>query len=274
MPELTSDISQSLLDAVDDLAQRTGDSRSAIVSHALADALGVDHASLFQVSAAGALVAGVTRGSITVAELVTHGDFGLGTFDDLDGEMVVLDGTAYQVTKDGTTIADPAAHVPYGVVLNFHPDATAELEPFDSFDDLVRELDALRTTDNEFFAVRIDGTFDHVKTRAVCKAEGDSLVDAASVQAKFEFDDITGTMAGVWSPKYTQSITVAEWHLHFLTDDHQGGGHVLGGRGSGLQVQVQRVADFHVAFPETAAFMTADLDADHREALDSAETDS
>ena len=89
MPELTSDISQSLLDAVDDLAQRTGDSRSAIVSHALADALGVDHASLFQVSAAGALVAGVTRGSITVAELVTHGDFGLGTFDDLDGEILM-----------------------------------------------------------------------------------------------------------------------------------------------------------------------------------------
>ena len=151
MPNLTADISQSLLDAVDDLARRTGESRSDIVSHALADALGVDHASLFQVSAAGALVAGVTRGSITVAELTTHGDFGLGTFDDLDGEMVVLDGTAYYVTKDSTTIADPAARIPYGVVLNFNPDATAELPYVDSFDDLRKELDSMRTTDNELF---------------------------------------------------------------------------------------------------------------------------
>jgi acetolactate decarboxylase len=273
MPNLTTEISQSLLDAVDDLARRTGDSRSAIVSHALADALGVEHASLFQVSAADALVAGVTRGSITVAELTTHGDFGLGTFDDFDGELVVLDGTSYQVTKDGIAIADPDAKVPYAAVLNFRADETTELSAVGSFDDLLQALDALRGTDNDFFAVRIDGTFDHVKTRAVCKSEGDNLVDAAQAQAYFEFDDVTGTVAGVWSPEYTQSITVTGWHLHFLTDDHQGGGHVLSSYGSGLWAQVQRVANFHVAFPETVAFMQADLTIDRRKELDDAEAD-
>lgn len=274
MPKLTCEISQSLIDAVDEHASRTGDSRSTIVSHALADALGVDHASLFQVSAAGALVAGVTRGSVTVAELTTHGDFGLGTFDDFDGEMVVLDGTAFQVTRDGAAVADPTEKVPYAVVMNFHPDRTVGLPPVESYDDLLGQLDALRTTDNEFFAIRIDGSFDHMKTRAVCRSEGDTLVEAAQAQAEFEFDDVTGTLVGIWSPPYTNAITVAGWHLHFLTDDQQNGGHVLNSHGSGWDVQIQRVADFHVAFPETTAFMEADLSIDHSRELADAESDN
>ena len=78
----------------------------------------------------------------------------------------------------------------------------------------------------------------------------------------------------MWSPRFTNWVTVADWHLHFLTDDHQGGGHVLDCHGSGLEAQVQRVADFHVALPETVAFMQADLATDHRHALDEAETDN
>ncbi|MDX2381887.1 MAG: acetolactate decarboxylase [Acidimicrobiia bacterium] len=58
-----------------------------------------------------------------------------------------------------------------------------------------------------------------------------------------------------------------------MTDDHQGGGHVLNSCGSGLRAQVQRIANFHVAFPETAAFMRADLTVDRRDELDDAETD-
>ncbi len=32
-----------------------------------------------------------------------HGDFGLGTLNDLDGEVVVLDGVAYQQRADGSS---------------------------------------------------------------------------------------------------------------------------------------------------------------------------
>lgn len=274
MPTLTCEISQSLLDALEELRGTTGDSTSTVVSHALADFLNVDQASLFQVSSPGALVAGVTRGSVTVGALTTHGDFGIGTFDDFDGEMVVLDGTAFQVTRDGVAVADPDDHVPYAVVVNFSPDTTHEVDEVESFDDLLAHLDGLRTTDNEFFAIRADATFAHVKTRAVCKSQGDDLVEAAQAQAEFEFDDVTGTILGFWSPAYTKAVSLAGWHLHFLDVDHVRGGHVLRVRGGDLRVQVQRIADFHVAFPETATFLHADLDTDRTEDLEAAEGDS
>ena len=41
---------------------------------------------LFQVSTSGALVAGLYQGAVSTAVVLQHGDFGLGTFADLDGE--------------------------------------------------------------------------------------------------------------------------------------------------------------------------------------------
>ena len=42
-------------------------------------------------STCGALVQGDYQGCVTVGELLKHGDFGLGTFDGLDGEGIMLD---------------------------------------------------------------------------------------------------------------------------------------------------------------------------------------
>ena len=47
---------------------------------------------LFQTSTITALSAGDYDGELTVAQLKEQGDFGLGTYDALDGEMIVLDG--------------------------------------------------------------------------------------------------------------------------------------------------------------------------------------
>ena len=272
MPTLTCEISQSLLDALTARRKQTGETTDHIVMSALADALQVGHATLFQISTTGALVEGVTQGAITVGELTRHGDFGLGTFTDFDGEMVLVDGATYQVARNGVTAARDDAQVPFAVVTHFMPEGGAEFESVASLDELVGRLDAMRNTGNEFFAVRIDGTFDHVKTRAVCKSEGaTSLVDAASSQAEFAFDDVEGLLVGFWTPAYAKSVNVAGWHLHFLTADRSGGGHLLACRGTGLRAQVQHLSDFRMAIPETAAFLKADLTHDRSRDLDWAE---
>ena len=41
-------------------------------------------------------MAGLYGGTLTVGELLEHGDLGLGTLDSIDGELIVLDGKAYQ----------------------------------------------------------------------------------------------------------------------------------------------------------------------------------
>lgn len=50
----------------------------------------------YQVSTLQALALGYSKSVITVGELLKHGNLGLGTFEDVDGEMIVLDGKCYR----------------------------------------------------------------------------------------------------------------------------------------------------------------------------------
>jgi len=274
MPKLNCEISHSLLNALAAKAQQTGETIDHIVISALAEVLQIEHATLFQISTAGALIEGVTQAAVTVGELARHGDFGLGTFADLNGEMVVVNGVNYQVTREGVVVAPHDAPVPFAVVTHFMPEWSVDFGTIVSLEDLAGHLDALRNTDNEFFAVRIDGIFGRVKTRVFCKSDrAASLVEAASSQAEFEFHDVEGVLAGFWTPEYTKSVNISGWHLHFLTADRRGGGHLLDCQSAQLHVQMQHLSDFHMALPETAAFMKADLRRDTSKALAEAEKD-
>src|SRR5271154_6482402 len=117
MPTLSCDIFESLMQALAARSARTGEPLSHIVMSALADALEIDHSTLFQVSTSTALVQGVYDGVVRVGELKQHGDFGLGTFDGLDGEMLALDGHFYQVQGSGkVSESSDDAKVPFAVV--------------------------------------------------------------------------------------------------------------------------------------------------------------
>jgi acetolactate decarboxylase len=273
MPTLTCDISESLMHALQTRSRQTGEPVAHIVMSSLADTLEIDHSTLFQVSTSTALVEGVYGGVVTISELKQHGSFGLGTFDGLDGEMLALDGCFYQVLGDGTVReASEEARAPFAVVTEFRAERRFTVDRAESFDDLTAQLDHRRDTENLFFAVRIDGRFSHVRTRALCKtASGVSLLDATAHQPEFALADVTGTAVGFWTPLYARTINVAGWHFHFVTDDRTGGGHLLYCQGVNLRVQMQDLADVRIAMPETAAFLQADLSQDPSQELDLAE---
>ena len=274
MPTLTCDISETLMQALVVRRAQTGEPLSHIVMSCLADGLGVEHSTLFQVSTAGALVNGLFDGVVTIGELKQHGDFGLGTFDGLDGEMLALGGRFYQVHASGAVseAADDVT-VPFAVVTFFHAGLDTALGPIAGMDQLTRQLNALRGSANRFCAARIDGHFRHVRTRAACKAlPGETLVAATAHQAEFEFVETVGTMAGFWTPDFARGLNVGGWHLHFLTADHAGGGHVLDCQGAGLRAAVQPLNEVRIALPETAAFLRADLTRDPNHDLAVAES--
>ena len=123
---------------------------------------------VFQNSTVNALLEGVYDGSLTYGELRRHGDFGLGTFNALDGEMVAFDGDFYQIKSDG--FAYPVAdeeRTPFATVLFFAPKRTQTLTgPLGSkgFQALAK---GLMEGPNLFYAVRVDGHFRRVKTRSM-----------------------------------------------------------------------------------------------------------
>ncbi len=271
MPELTCDISQSLWDA---LQRRVagGEPAAHVVSRALADALQVDHGTLFQVSTTGALVEGIYDGVVSVATLKEHGDFGLGTFANLDGEMVAVDGHVFQARPDGTVVESPDdALVPFAVVTHFQPERDAAIACL-SLAELETKLNAMRDSANVFFAVRVDGIFDFVKTRIACKAAPDTpLVVATAHQAEFEHRNVEGSLIGFWTPQYARTVNVPGYHLHFLSKDRRVAGHLLECGAKALRAQVQHEADFRIAVPETAHFLKADLTRDGSADLEKAE---
>jgi acetolactate decarboxylase len=156
----------------------------------------------------------------------------------------------------------PTARAPFAVVTKFAPDVELEIEPIRNLSELQRRCDSLRTSGNIFYAVRLDGRFSRVRTRAVSPpAESTRLVDAAKAQSEFSFTDVSGTLVGLWSPGFSSAFSVAGYHFHFLSEDRKGGGHLLecaSGPGP-LRLRMEALTDFHLALPETESFLKADL---------------
>ncbi len=273
MAVLQCDIPASFLRELTRRANTNGATVSKTVSDALAGYLDAPLHTLFQVSTSGSLVEGVYSEAVTCAQILQHGDFGLGTFTGLDGEMVVLDGAIYRVQGNGkVSPATPEAGAPFAVVTCFSPSADLPIEPVASFPELVRVCDGHRRSDNLFYAFRLDGRFSHVRTRAVSPPpDHGRLIDAAKSQKEFDFEDAVGTLVGIYSPSFSGAFSVAGYHFHFLSDDRTQGGHLLDVSAVSLRLQLQELDAFHLALPETETFLQADLSKDATAALKQAE---
>lgn len=271
--QLNCRISDSIWAALQREVDRTGDTLSHVLEKSVSSALGLDHHSIFQVSTSGALVQGVFQGCTRVSDLKTHGDFGLGTFDDLDGEMVMLDGHCFQAAAEGVTCeAGDEWTTPFATITRFEADQTQQLPSIGNIGDLEHLLDSRRPSENIFVGIRFDGFFEKIDLRAACKAHsGEDLVAATAHQSEFTFHDIEGTLVGFWSPEYAKTLNVSGYHLHFISKDLKKGGHLMNLKARELLAKLHFETDLHIAIPETEAFLQADLNNDPSEALNIAE---
>ena len=266
-------LSESLFASIQARCARTGETIDHVIQQSLAESLGIEYHTIYQVSTANALVQGVYQGCVTVGHIKQHGDFGLGTYDALDGEGLMLDGRIWQAKSDGTVVEPPdSTTAPFWVCTQFVADRTETLASVTSWDDLTRQLDAMRLSQNLFVAFRIEGCFDEIHYRVACQSSpGTNLVEATSHQAEFSFQDCQGALMGFWSPSYSRTFNIPGYHLHLLSADHLHGGHVLGISAKNLKVQVMNVENVVMALPESPEFLKADLSGDPTKDLSKAE---
>jgi len=219
------------------------------------------------------LVLGYYRQNTPIAEIRRHGDFGLGTFNNLDGEMVVLDGTVYQVKADGSAAeVKDDEESPFACVTFFSPDSTEEIDGRRLEDKLEDLLDGLIPSPNMLYAIRIDGRFDYVRTRSVPPQENyRPLVEVARQQPVFEFRRVEGTLGGFYTPRFMSSLNVPGYHLHFLTEDRLRGGHLLECRLGDVSIGIQHVPKLELGLPLTLDYLTADLSGETKKDLEEAE---
>ncbi len=229
---------------------------------------------IFQTSTIYALMEGAYDGDVTVAQLKKHGDLGIGTFNSLDGEMIMLDGKVYQAVSDGT-INDCSSDMltPFASVTFFEPEKSTMLIGRLDFKYLTAFVESMMPTKNLPCAVRITGQFSYVRTRAVPRQSRPypRLPEVTEHQPEFELKNVTGTIVGFYLPAYVGGINVPGWHLHFITDDRLAGGHLLEFEASTLNIEMDMCDSVFLSLPTTGDFATTDLSRQNAEELEKVE---
>ena len=123
---------------------------------------------LAQISTIDAILSGVYDGVVNFGTLKKYGDFGIGTFEGLDGEMLGFDGNFYQVKADGIAYhVSDSMETPFASVTFFEIDCNQDLPEGIDYEQLQDFLDGVLPTGNIFYAIKIEGMFSYMKTRSV-----------------------------------------------------------------------------------------------------------
>ncbi|MBQ3458427.1 MAG: acetolactate decarboxylase [Synergistaceae bacterium] len=233
---------------------------------------------MFQISTLQALALGYSRAVINVAELLLHGNIGLGTFEDVNGEMIVIDGHCYRANEKGeVNEADGKTGVPFASVTDFAAFRSCELGNVDSIEKLKEFLDLRIEEDfglNSMHIVRINGSFKRVSARSESgyRAHHVTLKDALKeTQRSFYFDDISGTLVCVYYPDYMDGINASGWHLHFISEDRKEGGHVFDLSMENGTAYFDKITNVEIMLPHEPAFDTYALKGASKDEIKSVE---
>jgi acetolactate decarboxylase len=225
----------------------------------------------FQAGALVAFLQGIYDGDVNFAELSKLGDFGLGTLNGVDGEMVAVDGNFYRIDANGVaSIIPPTTQTPFSVVSQFKPVKSFTIKNVASLADLNQLLDSHLSTSNIFYMIRIDGELEWVKLRSEkCQMRPYRPLAETLPQLQhiFELNNSTGTLVVSRCPDYSSAVTIPGYHYHYIDDDRKTGGHVFDLKLKSAEVMINPLRQFNMALFDTEEFDNADLEIDIQEAL-------
>ncbi|MDD2671132.1 MAG: acetolactate decarboxylase [Syntrophales bacterium] len=256
-------LARDLISEIERASERTGKTLSEVIEQALRffllDRRNVN--SIYLSAPVNAMMKGLYEQDMTMGELKKHGNFGLGTFNGLDGEMAMLDGKIYQLKDDSYTYDVPdSARTPFACVTFFAPETTDEIEEEMDYGAFFALLDRLLPSRNMLYAIRVEAFFREVKVWSVRKQENHAPVpDESGAQPSFELRDVEGTLAGFYTPSFIRMLNMPGYHLHFLTSGRDRGGHLKECRVTGARIDIQHVARLKMDLPMTLDYLTSNL---------------
>ena len=223
---------------------------------------------MYQVSLLQGLTYGDYCGSVSIKELKQYGDTGIGTFNNLNGELIMLDGKVYRAAGDGnvTAVSDDET-IPFGVVTFIDADMSKNLRDIPDYDALCDELDKIvrERGKNRFYMIRIDGIFQKINVRSVYaqKKPYKPLTEVLTYdQTFFDYENVKGTAVGLYCPPYMASLNATGWHLHFISEDKTKGGHVLGLHIADALLTWKDTNEFQIRLPQNERFSDFDFTVD------------
>ena len=227
-----------------------------------------------QFSITGAMLAGCNSSKLKGGEVIGKNNFGLGTFNNLDGEMLLIDGKIYCCKRNGKAhiVNKDKAHIPFATFSHFNPQKPNIKREKINFDDFEEKLKKDNLPKNMVCGIWLEGFFYNLKMRTACKIKAnESLLVEEKIQSNFEFKKIKGIMIGFYFPNYMPSINVPGIHLHFLSDCRTIGGHVINFSNACFDFNYQIYDTLKIIFSKTEEFNMKTIDVDPTEALNRVE---
>lgn len=236
-----------------------------------------DRDCLYQTALLQSLMLGDYYGSVSVGRLKACGDTGIGTFDGLNGELIMLDGTVYAALSDGTvTVMPDDMTVPFSNVTFLEEDSRETLTGIGSMEELKQVMTEIvsRQGSNYFYMATISGTFDTIQYRSEY-AQTEPYKPLAEVmltdQVIFEGEALTGTIVALYCPGYMDGLNTSGWHFHFLSEDKTKGGHLLDVSFDKGSAVIDKTTAFEMLLPEEEFFQGIDLTTDLEAAISKVE---
>ena len=229
------------------------------------DAAGIKSDKLFQVALLQSLMQGEYDGVITVGELKHYGDTGIGTFQSVNGELIMLGGVVYRALWDGSVeVAPDDETVPFSNVTFFDADIKKENVNASSIKELKEILTSLtdRQGKNQFYMAKVKGLMPSVLVRSELAQEKPYKTLNAALetdQREFSYENINGTIVALYCPEYMDGLNTPGWHLHFISDDGKKGGHVLELSTKNCEIHLDIISEFAMVVPNRETFNAKDL---------------
>jgi acetolactate decarboxylase len=219
---------------------------------------------MVQVSTLTGLARGLFYPVTTVGWMKQNGNIGLGAFEGMDGELLIFDGKAYNAMYSGKVVAvEDNSPIVYGAIAQLSVDQTESLQNIASYTQLQKSLEQFLPNKNIFYVFKVQATFNYLKVRSTPKQQPPytGLANVIKNQSIFEFKDIKGTLIGFWCPAYIQGVYAPGFHLHFISEDRQKGGHVLEANVADLTAQIGYLTQMYLVLPDNEATRKKDLSA-------------
>lgn len=223
-----------------------------------------------QVSTINALMGGAYDGSISVLELKRSGNYGIGTFDALNGEMIMIDGKCYRIKHDGG-VETPQENekIPFASVTAFHSDIQKKIIEETNLKGIENKIEGLFPAKNLLCAIKIKGKFKLLTARSVPRQQKPylPLIEVVKKQSEFKFENVEGTIFGFKCPSYLKGLNVPGYHFHFISEDRKKGGHVLNFIITEADLEIEKINNLNMIIPEDESFLNMDLESDKEQEI-------
>ncbi len=213
-----------------------------------------------QFSFVDALVAGLLDGAFPASTVASAGTLGVGCGDALDGELVLIDGSLFVCNGEVTPVLSDA-QLPFAEVALFEPTFTVSIDAPHGEKQFEELIESLVPSDNLFYALRFDGSFSRMTVREAVRQQRPypGLADAVRSQHESTVAATTGTLLGFKGPDVFQGLSVADFHLHYISDDRTFGGHSMDFELLSGTLSIEAYASFTVHLPQVASYLSAEL---------------